>query len=120
MIEIKPLRDKAFWRARVNLDGTDFLLDFAWNGRAGAWALTLLTAEEAPLVCGLTVVSNRPLFHRFKYLQGMPEGDLVAVDPSGTIAVPGYNQLGDTADGDGSGGVWLIYFEKRLGEVPRG
>jgi hypothetical protein len=125
MIEIIPVHDKAFWSARVNLDGTDYVLDFAWNGRQDAWALAVRTAEGDVLVQGITIVTNRPLLRRFKSISGMPPGELSAMDPSDRIAVPGYDQLGpvappspdaDDARAEGSrGGVRLIYFEEADG-----
>jgi hypothetical protein len=115
MIEIIPVQGQGFWRARVNFDGTDYLLDFAWNSRAGAWFLTLLTSEETVLVAGLMLKSNRPLFERFRYRDGMPPGELIACDPTETIACAGFDGLG--APNEGGGGVRLIYFEALKGEV---
>jgi hypothetical protein len=125
MIEIVPVHDKAFWRVRTNLDGSEYTLTFDWNGRHGAWHVGLLDATGAVLVQGLTLVSNRPLFRRFKSKRGMPPGDLVALDATGTIPTAGYDQLGppsppapdaDDARAAGSrGGVRLIYFEESDG-----
>jgi hypothetical protein len=72
----------------------DYLLDFNWNGRASAWFLSVFTADETPLVQGLKVVSNRPLLKRFHYISGMPAGDLVAVDFTGSVPYAGFDQLG--------------------------
>lgn len=125
MIEILPVRDKAFWRVRVNLDGSEYTLTFDWNGRHEAWSVGLLDAEGTVLVQGVTLVSNRPLFRRFKSKRGMPAGDLMACDPTETIPVAGYDGLGpteaaapdaDDARAAGSrGGVRLIYFEESDG-----
>jgi hypothetical protein len=78
----------------VPFEGTDFLLDFDWNGRASAWFLSVYSADEAPLVLGIKVVSNRPLLHRFRSTPGLPAGDLVAVDFTGLIPYAGFDRLG--------------------------
>ncbi len=105
MVYLSTLQGVANYRQRVELDGVNFLLDLRWNARNEGWQLSLFTAEETPLVQGLTVVSNRPLLDRWRSLDGMPAGEILALDETNTIAVPGYDQLGrDQA-------VQLIYVE---------
>lgn len=84
----------AFFRQRVQLEGVDFYLDFAWNGRAGTWALGLLDGDENVLVTGMTGVSNRPLLRRYRHKLGMPAGEIVFLDPTGTIDAANFEQLG--------------------------
>jgi hypothetical protein len=103
MIELALLQGTAFYRKRVEFDGSTFLLDLAWNARAGSWYLSLFDAAETPLVVGITVVPNRPLLKRFRATPGMPAGDLVAFDLTETITKPGYDELGPV--------VSLVYVE---------
>lgn len=91
---IPVIRDTFFWRQRVALDSEAFLIDFRWNGRGRAWYISLYTEDEVPLVLSIKVVSNRPLLERFKYIQGMPAGEIIAFDPTGKIPYAGYDQLG--------------------------
>ncbi len=91
------------WNQRVNLDGSAFLLDFNWNGRGGAWFISLSDAEGVPLVMSRKVVTDRPLFGRFKFQEGMPKGEVYALDPSGQIAYAGYTELGTAVE--------LFYFD---------
>ncbi len=91
------------WNQRVILDGAAYLLDFNWNGREGAWFISLSDAEGVPLVMSRKVVTNRPLFGRFKFLTGMPAGDLFALDPSGQIQYASYTELGSAVE--------LFYFD---------
>ncbi len=97
------LQNRAFWRKRCELDGVTFLLDFKWSGRASAWTVSVFTADEEPIVQGLTLVSNRPLFRRFKWDSRMPRGELYAFDATATIGRAGYDQLGPI--------VSVLYFE---------
>jgi hypothetical protein len=122
VIEIIPIYDQAFWTARVNLDGTDFILDFNWNGRLSMWLLDLKRSDDTLLVAGIGLTINRPLFERFRYIEGMPLGELMAVDVSERIAVPGYYDLGESAP-EGTregGGVLLLYYEALEGETSGG
>lgn len=91
------------WNQRVILDGVAYLLDFNWNGREGAWFISLSDSEGVPLVMSRKVVTNRPLFGRFKFLAGMPKGDLFALDPSGQIQYANYTELGSAVE--------LFYFD---------
>jgi len=90
-------RGSAFFQLRIPLEGVDYLFDWSWNARAGAWFLSLASEDGTPLVGGVKVVSNRPLFARFSYLTGMPPGEIVAADFTRKVSYPGYDQLG-TAD----------------------
>lgn len=85
----------AFWRQRVTLDASDYLLDFAWSGRVGAWFVSVFTANEVPIAESLKLVSNRPLLRRFKYDANCPPGELIVYDPTGLIDAPNYEQLSD-------------------------
>lgn len=103
MIQIPTQQNLSSWSQRTQLDGTDYIIDFNWNGRDAAWYINLSTIEGTLLVGSIKLVSNRPLLKRFKYIDGMPLGEIVAYDGSGTIDQAGYGQL--------SNGVDLIYIE---------
>jgi hypothetical protein len=103
MIIIPTLQDVAAWTQRTTLEGTEYILDFNWNGRDGAWYMNISTIAGAALVCGIKLVSNRKLFRRFHHIDGMPLGELVIFDGSGSIPWPGYSEL--------NAGVDVIYIE---------
>lgn len=90
---------------RVALDGVSFGVELNWNGRVGAWYLSLYDADGNALLRSRKVVTNFPLLQRFKFLEGMPAGELIAVDPSESIAYAGYEELGERR------GVTLLYIE---------
>ncbi len=90
---------------RATLDGVSFGLELNWNGRVGAWYLSIYDAAGLPLLLSRKVVTNMPLLSRFRFLAGLPAGDIVAVDPSESIAYAGYEELGEKR------GVTLMYVE---------
>lgn len=92
--EIPLLQNTAAWRQRVTLDGSDFLLDFAWNEREGAWYLTIYTADEDLLLASRKIVTARPLLKRFRFVAGLPAGEFFATDFTGEISYAGYSELG--------------------------
>lgn len=94
LIEIATPQGSAFYRLRVSLEGSDYLLDFAWNERAEAWALSVSSADDVPIVSGIRLVSNRPLLRRFRATDGLPPGDLIALDLTKQIACANFTQLG--------------------------
>ena len=96
MQTIAIAQGKARFQQRAELDGVNFILDFEWVERAGAagtWALSLFTDAGALLVAGLTVVSNRLLLSRFKYIEGMPAGDLMFASYGEDVEAPGYDNF---------------------------
>ena len=45
----------------VVLDGTQYLIRFAWNDTAGRWSFGLYTMQKEPLAVGLRIVPGFPL-----------------------------------------------------------
>lgn len=62
----------------VTLGGTAYKLHFAWNDAAKRWTMDLLDNQNSPIVQGLLVVPNFPLFHQC-HRNGLPDGELMAV-----------------------------------------
>jgi hypothetical protein len=98
MIQIPVQQNLAAWTQRTQLDGVDYVLDFAWNGRDGAWYLNISAIDGTALVCGIKLVTNRPLFHRFHHIEGMPTGEIRCSDESGKIPWAGYTDLNNGVD----------------------
>jgi hypothetical protein len=106
MIFLLPVQQGASnQRARVVLDGSVFYVELLWNGRVGAWYLSLFDAEQRALVRSRKLVTNRPILDRVRYVQGLPPGELFALDPSETIDYAQYGELGPKL------GVRLCYFD---------
>jgi hypothetical protein len=100
--------DLAHFDQRVELDGIVYVITFHWNARMGLWMLDIGLPGADLAVGGVTVVSNRFLFARYHYRDGVPPGELMANDPTGLIAGPGFDWSGFT----------LCYFT--AGEVTSG
>jgi len=103
IVKIPVQKNQAAWVQRTRLDGVDYQLDFAWNGREGAWYVSISKVDGSPLVLGLKLVSNRPLLKRFRHVSGLPPGELAAINPEASID---YAQYGDL-----NNGVLVCYFD---------
>ncbi len=101
MFTIEIPQGSAFFQQRVELEGVNYTLDFAWNARTGQWFLSMFTDEGVRVLAGLAVVSNRPLLRRFHHLTTIPPGELFFVDLTNTIEAPNFEQLTE-----------LVYFTK--------
>lgn len=64
----------------VDLDGVSYRMAFDWNSRAGAWYLTLWTADGTLVRAGVKLVANFPLLRKVRH-ERRPPGELVAMDP---------------------------------------
>jgi hypothetical protein len=93
---ILPLDDGRI-SARAELSGTDYVLEFYWNARQAAWLMSVLTADNVPLVSGITCTSNRYLLQRYRYIEELPPGELLFVDPTGQIDQADLTQFGREA-----------------------
>lgn len=92
-VEIPIVPDLPHFDFQVELDAITYTLELRWNERDEAWYLSVLTAEEEPLLLGRKVVVGAPLWARFR-TAGLPPGDVVAVDTQGTDTDPGLEDLG--------------------------
>ena len=90
---------------RVTLDGSTYNLEFNWNGRAGAWYMSIYAEDGAPLLLSRKLSTNCPLLKKYRFVDGLPPGELMATDPSNSIDYAGYEELGPGR------GVVLYYFD---------
>lgn len=79
----------------VELDGNPYILRVLWNERFGYFTLSIMEANEAPLLTNVKMVKNYPLIGRFKN-ELLPFGDLYFIQEKGSSARPGYSDLGVT------------------------
>lgn len=80
---------------RVELDGNPYSLRILWNERFGYFSLSILTADDEPILTNIKMVKNYPLIGRFKDPR-LPFGDLYFVQEKGSVDRPGYSDLGAT------------------------
>lgn len=77
----------------VELDGNPYILRVLWNERFGYFTLSIMEANESPLLTNVKMVKNYPLIGRFKN-ELLPFGDLYFIQEKGSSARPGYSDLG--------------------------
>lgn len=86
-----PSRDEPFATQRTALDGREYVLSFAWNGREGRWYFGVADESGEPIVSGLKIVPNIPLGRRVRD-ERMPPGWIVALSEDDTP--PALGELG--------------------------
>lgn len=79
---------------RTTLDGREYVLEFDWSERAGAWYLRLLDVDRIALTGRKRVVLNTDLLRLHRRTEGVPPGRLVALDLSGSGLPPAFDELG--------------------------
>jgi hypothetical protein len=86
--------DLAHFDQRVELDGVVYILTLHWNERMNLWMLDVGLPGADASVCGVTCVANRFLFRRYHYRDGVPPGELMALDPTLMLDGPGFDWSG--------------------------
>ena len=94
MAQTIPTRTDPRYSIEVELDGTNFVLEFEWNDRAASWFLDVRDEARVLLLAGVRVVVGFPLIARYRDPK-LPKGDLSAVDTSGLDLDPALEDLGD-------------------------
>jgi len=98
------------FRSVISLDGASYVLDLAWNTRDGRWYAALGNMNGDPLVTGVPIVVDTPLFSRHSSSE-MPHGDLIAFDTrGGSEEIVEPDELGDR--------VKLLYFPSGIEAEP--
>lgn len=93
--EIVIPSQRAFFLERVELDGLVYLLDFKYNQREDAFYLEIQDETGEHLAGPMKLVSNWSILKPFRYVPGLPPGEIIAVDSTG-IDTPGFGSLGTT------------------------
>lgn len=75
-LRIDTPQGEAFFRQRCTLEEREFILQFKWNSRGGAWYMDILAADqdETPLRQGLKLVVDWPLNMYVPALEDLPGG----------------------------------------------
>lgn len=98
-----PVRvDLLEYRQQVRLDGELFTFLFKFNSREGFWYYDLFDAAEVPIKHGIKVVTDFPELRTIA-LASRPDGELLAVDPTGNGVEPDDENFGTA--------VPLVYIE---------
>lgn len=112
---------QSVWLQRTTLDGTDYILRFAWSQREGGWFLSIFTQDETPLLLSRRLTPGWPLLVNVRAAY-RPPGELVLYDSAEPVnsgaTHPRYADVTDAGSGigaeptfDGLGGRWqLLYY----------
>ena len=94
MLIIPTRNDLPHYRETVELDGVTYGLEFYWNTRALAWFLSIWdSAFTTPILTSRRITVDGQLLGRFK-IAGLPPGEIMAADQSGTKVEPSLADLG--------------------------
>ena len=77
----------------VALGANPYRVRVTWNERFGYWSLSIMEADETPIVMGLKMVENSLLLARVED-DRLPLGDLILARESGEPGRPSFNDLG--------------------------
>jgi hypothetical protein len=107
---IPAKRGASFYSQRVTLDGSDFIFEFSWNQRSG-WYLALRDRQQLTLFSPRKIVVDWDLLEPLRYIEGCPQGSLIAVDLKQIGDKIGFEDLSSTSSAEGyDGRVALFYF----------
>ena len=85
-----------YYTTRVNLDGTDYDLEFSWSTREERWYLNVYHAAlGTALVLHLKLVLSWPIWRYYHHVEGMPAGELFVLTRSADDSAPGLEDLGE-------------------------
>lgn len=87
-----PTFDEPFYSQVVTLDGSPYLLSFAWNDRTSTWFLDVATGEGEPIACGLKLVCSWDLLKNIVD-ERRPPGRLVVLALTPDDSPPGLEDL---------------------------
>lgn len=85
---------------RVEIEGVEYILSFAWNVRRERWAFSVNGLDDTPILTGQTVSLGIPLNRR---AVAGPPGVFMAVSNTDNSDPPGLTELGER--------VSLMYLE---------
>lgn len=77
----------------IVLDGNPYKVRVIWNEREGYFALSLLQADDTPILTNVKMVKNYPLIRRFAN-PFAPPGEFYFVQDSGSTPRPLFSELG--------------------------
>lgn len=88
-----PLRsDVPAFSFQTDLDGTTYSFKFRHNSRTDLWTFDIQTANEEPIISGVSVIAGTLLLERFVD-ERLPEGDLFVLNKEDANVNPGRFDL---------------------------
>lgn len=81
-VELPLIPTEPFYTFGVDLENSTYFIEMRWNGRDGAWYMSVMKEDETPIRMGIKVVLGTFLGRR-SVNPKFPPGILVAVDLTG-------------------------------------
>ena len=91
--KIQLTRDTPDQVFSVTLGGNPYRVRVTWNERFGYWSLSLMEADETPIVMGIKMVENYLLLAHVED-DSLPTGDFILVRENGSPGRPLFDELG--------------------------
>lgn len=95
---------------RERLDNEDYRFEFQWSSRAnegqGAWFMTIINDIGVALIRNRKLVVDTDILSKYKYIKGVPQGELDVVSSNGANVPIGIEDLNQS--------VSVIYREVQL------
>jgi len=102
VLELPVNSDSASYTFKVDIEGSTYGFELAYNSRSDRWSMTILNVDGNIILAGISLLANRDLIGRFRNLD-LPPGRFVCQDTQGENLSPGRDDLG--------GRVKLLYVE---------
>lgn len=94
-MQIIPSNQATQYREEIDLDGTTYILTFAWNALNEYWSLSIYDRDLNPIVYGIKIVTQFNLTKQIVQ-SGMPLGDILCQNIVGLFEKIQRNDLGET------------------------
>jgi hypothetical protein len=105
--QIIPTNAAPFYPETVTLDGSPYILGFAYNQRCACWYLTISTIDGTVVTAGLKLVCSWDILMRCASPL-RPPGALIVVSTTTDLSPPGLLDLLPSSSG-GTGRCYLGY-----------
>jgi hypothetical protein len=92
-LRVIPTTNAPFYTETVPLDGINYRLYFGYNQRENCWYLSIADELGKDLLNGIKLVCGLEYLLRWRYIAGLPPGQLFMIYPLTDSSPPGLNDL---------------------------
>ncbi len=94
-VPVRPVPESKSTFQTTELDGVRYRIAFYFVKNGDFWMMDFADVEGTKLVTGIRLALGVDLLEPYKYLAGMPQGQLFVVDTSRTDVEPGDDGFDD-------------------------
>lgn len=92
-LRVIPTTDAPFYTETVPLDGINYKLYFGYNQREDAWYLSIADELGNDLLNGIKLVCGIEFLGHWRYVVGLPPGQLFVAFPASDDSTPGLKDF---------------------------